>query len=96
MQTNTAFICKNPIVNTLRSQLNWSQYRMLIQIPDHDKREYYELEAVNNAWTGVFKKKWHIGTNDIAWKQYNNSCERVSTLFADRGTVDKWDRWSEK
>ena len=40
VQTNTAFICKNPIVNTLRSQLNWSQYRMLIQIPDHDKREY--------------------------------------------------------
>ena len=40
MQTNIAFICKNPIVNTLRSQLNWSQYRMLIQIPDHDKREY--------------------------------------------------------
>ena len=40
VQTNIAFICKNPIVNTLRSQLNWSQYRMLIQIPDHDKREY--------------------------------------------------------
>lgn len=40
-----------PIRNTLRSQLNWSQYRMLIQIPDPDKREYYELEAVNNCWT---------------------------------------------
>ena len=51
------FYREYPIVNTLRSQLNWSQYRMLIQIPDHDKREYYELEAVNNAWTGVFKKK---------------------------------------
>lgn len=25
---------------------------MLIQIPDPDKREYYELEAVNNGWTG--------------------------------------------
>ena len=25
---------------------------MLIQISDPDKREYYELEAVNNAWTG--------------------------------------------
>ena len=46
------FYREYPIVNTLRSQLNWSQYRMLIQIPDHDKREYYELEAVNNAWTG--------------------------------------------
>ena len=41
-----------PIPSAVRSQLNWSQYRMLIQIPDHDKREYYELEAVNNAWTG--------------------------------------------
>ncbi len=40
-----------PIGNTLRSQLNWSQYRLLIQIPDPDKREYYELESVNGGWT---------------------------------------------
>ena len=40
-----------PIASTLRSQLNWSQYRRLIQIEDPDKREYYELESVNNAWT---------------------------------------------
>ncbi|MCR4664994.1 MAG: PDDEXK nuclease domain-containing protein [Paludibacteraceae bacterium] len=46
------FYKEYPIVNALRSQLNWSQYRMLIQISDPDKREYYELEAVNNAWTG--------------------------------------------
>lgn len=41
-----------PNGNALRSQLNWSQYRMLIQIADNDKREFYELESVNNAWTG--------------------------------------------
>jgi predicted nuclease of restriction endonuclease-like (RecB) superfamily len=41
-----------PIVNALRSQLNWTQYRMLVQIDDSSKREYYELEAVKNAWTG--------------------------------------------
>lgn len=40
-----------PIGNTLRSQLNWSQYRLLIQISDSAKREYYELESVNNGWT---------------------------------------------
>ncbi len=40
-----------PIGNALRSQLNWTQYRLLIQIDDPVKREYYELEAVNNAWT---------------------------------------------
>jgi len=41
-----------PIVNALRSQLNWSQYRLLISIDDDYKREYYELESVNNGWTG--------------------------------------------
>ena len=40
-----------PIANALRSQLNWTQYRMLIQINDPDKRMYYELESVNNGWT---------------------------------------------
>lgn len=41
-----------PIANALRSQLNWTQYRTLIQIDDSSKREYYELEAVKNAWNG--------------------------------------------
>jgi predicted nuclease of restriction endonuclease-like (RecB) superfamily len=41
-----------PIVNALRSQLNWSQYRLLISIDDDYKREYYELESANNGWTG--------------------------------------------
>ena len=41
-----------PIVNALRSQLNWFQYRLLISIDDDNKREYYELEAANHSWTG--------------------------------------------
>jgi len=41
-----------PIANALRSQLNWSQYRLLIRIDEDYKREYYELETVNNGWTG--------------------------------------------
>lgn len=40
-----------PIANTLYSQLNWSQYKLLIAIKDESKREYYQLEAVNNCWT---------------------------------------------
>ena len=40
-----------PIANTLYSQLNWSQYKLLISISDEDKRAYYQLEAVNNCWT---------------------------------------------
>lgn len=41
-----------PIASTLRTQLNWSQYKLLIAIPDKNKREYYELEAANEGWTG--------------------------------------------
>ena len=41
-----------PIPTALRTQFNWYQYRLLIQIDDKDKREYYELEAANNSWTG--------------------------------------------
>lgn len=41
-----------PIATALRTQLNWSQYKMLISIDNSEKREYYELEAINNAWTG--------------------------------------------
>lgn len=40
-----------PIVNTLCAQLNWSQYKLLISIKDETKREYYQLESVNNGWT---------------------------------------------
>jgi hypothetical protein len=41
-----------PIASAVRTQLNWSQYKMLISIDDNSQREYYELEAVKNAWTG--------------------------------------------
>ena len=33
-------------------QFNWMQYKLLIHIDDTDKREYYELEALHNAWNG--------------------------------------------
>ncbi len=46
------FFLTYPIASTLRTQLSWSQYKLLIAISDPDKRTYYELESVNNAWTG--------------------------------------------
>lgn len=41
-----------PIENALRAQFNWFQYRLFISISDKSKREFYELEAVKNNWTG--------------------------------------------
>ncbi len=40
-----------PIVNALRTQLNWTQYKMLIRLENEDKREFYIAETVKNNWT---------------------------------------------
>jgi len=37
--------------NTLHSQLNWSQYKLLIRIEDRDKREFYIAESIKNSWS---------------------------------------------
>lgn len=42
-----------PIVNELRSQLNWSQYRLLSRIDDMDKRAFYIAENIKNHWSSV-------------------------------------------
>ena len=41
-----------PNTNAVRSQLNWSQYKLLIRIEDSDKREFYIQESVKNLWSG--------------------------------------------
>lgn len=40
-----------PIVNALRSQLNWTQYRLLSRLENEDKREFYIAESLKNHWT---------------------------------------------
>ncbi len=40
-----------PIANTLRSQFNWSHYKLLVRIINEHKREYYIAEAAKNNWT---------------------------------------------
>ena len=40
-----------PIANALRSQLNWTQYKLLIRIDNKDKRIYYIEESCKNNWS---------------------------------------------
>lgn len=37
-----------PIANSLRSQLSWTHYRILLRIEYEDKRNYYIAETVKN------------------------------------------------
>ena len=51
LELSRQFYRTYPIANALRSQLNWTQYRLLIRIEDESKREYYIAEASKNNWT---------------------------------------------
>lgn len=45
------FYTNFPITNALRSQLNWTQYRLLLRIENEDKRTYYIEETCKNNWS---------------------------------------------
>jgi predicted nuclease of restriction endonuclease-like (RecB) superfamily len=51
LERSRQFYKMYPIATALRTQCNWTQYKLLLAISDDYKREYYELEAVNNGWT---------------------------------------------
>jgi len=70
-----------PIANTLCAQLNWSQYKLLIAIPDPDKREYYQLEAVNECWT---KRQLERQINSMLYERLLLSNDKESVLAVAR------------
>lgn len=51
LELNRQFFRTFPIAHALRSQLSWTQYRILIRIENYDKREFYIAEATKNNWT---------------------------------------------
>jgi predicted nuclease of restriction endonuclease-like (RecB) superfamily len=38
-------------VSALRTQLSWTQYKLLLSVDNDDKRTFYIAEAVKNNWT---------------------------------------------
>ncbi len=70
-----------PIANTLCSQLNWSQYKLLISIPDPDKREYYQLEAVNECWS---KRQLERQINSMLYERLLMSNDKEKVLAVAR------------
>ncbi|MBO9728288.1 MAG: DUF1016 family protein [Chitinophaga sp.] len=40
-----------PIASALRTQLSWTQYKLLLSVDNEDARAYYIAETVKNNWT---------------------------------------------
>ena len=70
-----------PIANALCSQLNWSQYKLLIAIPDKDKREYYQLEAANEGWS---KRQLERQINSMLYERLLMSNDKEKMLAVAR------------
>ena len=65
-----------PKVNALRSQLNWTQYRLLLRIEDSDKQTYYLEEACKNHWSARQLER-----------QINSQLYERLLLSSDKGSV---------
>ncbi|HEX8022143.1 DUF1016 N-terminal domain-containing protein [Mucilaginibacter sp.] len=42
-----------PIANALRSQLSWSQYKVIIRLDSQDKRDFYIMETMKSTPIGT-------------------------------------------
>lgn len=51
LETCRQFYNAFPIPHTLRAELNWTQYKLLIRIKDNDKQTYYIEEVCRNNWS---------------------------------------------
>ena len=81
LELSCQFYCTYPNANTLCSQLNWSQYKLLIAIAGPDKREYYYLEAVNECWS---KRQLERQINSMLYERLLLSNGKESVLSVAR------------
>ncbi len=65
----------------MRSQFNWTQYKLLISISDPDKREYYELEAAKNFWTA---RELERQKNSLLYERLLKSSDKEAVLAVAR------------
>lgn len=70
-----------PNASALRPQFNWTQYKLLISISDPEKREYYELESVNNCWTA---RELERQKNSLLYERLLNSNDKEAVLAVAR------------
>lgn len=71
-----------PIVSAVRTQLNWTQYKLLISIEDSDKRDFYIAESIKNHWTS---RQMERQINSLLYERLLMSNDKESVLAVARG-----------
>ena len=73
-----------PIMSALRTQLNWTQYKLLISIDDEHKREYYIAESVKNNWSA---RQMERQINSSLYERLLLSNDKESVLAIAKGEL---------
>ena len=73
---------------TLRSELGWSHYRLIMRVPDPEARQYYIAEAANHSWTTRelernIRSKWHQRLVERPQNSVATKSPRPETLLKD-------------
>ena len=69
-------------MNAVRSQLNWTQYRLLSRIENKDKLEFYIAESIKNHWTS---RQLERQINSNLFERLLLSNDKESVLAVARG-----------
>jgi predicted nuclease of restriction endonuclease-like (RecB) superfamily len=70
-----------PIASAVRTQLNWTQYKLLISVEDTDKREFYMAESTKNHWTS---RQMERQINSLLYERLLMSNDKESVLAVAR------------
>jgi len=74
LETCRQFYKSFPIPHTLRAELNWSQYKLLIRVDDKDKQTYYIEEVCKNNNTILANKyQLYLPTKEQILQQLNQN-----------------------
>ncbi len=73
---------------TLRSELGWSHYRIIMRVPDPEARQYYIAEAANHGWTTRelernIRSGWHQRLMERPQSSVATKSPRPGTLLKD-------------
>lgn len=82
LERSRQFFKEFPITSALRTQFNWTHYKLLITISDIHKREYYIAEASKNNWTA---RQLERQINSQLYERLLISSDKENVLAVARG-----------
>ncbi|MDO8366251.1 MAG: DUF1016 N-terminal domain-containing protein [Saprospiraceae bacterium] len=77
-QFYTAF----PILHSLRGELTWTHYKLLVKVNDLFKREFYIAEATKNAWS---VRQMERQINSLLYERLLMSQDKESVMAIAKG-----------